>query len=284
MLRKKKFLAVLLCMLLIATTSAGCTSLEGEVSESDSLSEVSIEEQLVFDKDDIKITATGLEKGVLGPELKLLIENNSSKDITVQSRNASINGIMVEPTMSAQVAPGKKANDSLTFGTSELDECGIEQIATMEFYFTIFDTDSWDNIVDSDKIKIDTSAVDDYEQKYDDSGNVLVEKDGIKIIEKGLSKDGSFWGPGVILYIENNSDKDITVQVRDVSVNGFMVDSSMSEDVAAGKRALSAVQFFSTDLEENSITDITSAEFSFHVFTQKGWDDIFDTDVIKINY
>ena len=32
----------------------------------------------------------------------------------------------------------------------------------------------------------------------------------------------SIMGPSLIVYIENNTDKNITVQSQDVSVNGFM--------------------------------------------------------------
>ena len=223
-----------------------------------------------------------MEDGWLGTELKLLLENNSDKSITVQARNANVNGFMVSTMMSVDIAAGKKANDSLTFETSGLKDCGIKSIATMEFFFHIFDTESWDPVVDTDVITIETSIASTYTQAVDDSGEVLVEEGGVKIVGKGLSADDSFWGPGVILYIENNSEKDVTVQVRDVSVNGFMVDSSMSTDVVAGKKAMSAVQFFSTDLEENAITDITDVELYFHIFDLESWDTIFDSDVIAI--
>lgn len=245
---------------------------------------VSIEEQVIFDANDVKITATGVEDGLFGTELKLLIENNGSRSVTVQARNANVNGYMVDTMMSADVAAGKKANDSLTFMTTGLKECGIENIATMEFSFHIFDTESWDDILNTDVIKIDTSIAGSYTQTYDDSGEVLVDQNGVRIVGKGLSSEGSFWGPGVILYIENNSEKDITVQVRDVSVNGFMVTSSMSEDIVAGKKAISAVQFFGTDLEENSITEIKDVELYFHIFNLSTWDTIFDSDVISINF
>lgn len=243
---------------------------------------VTIEEQVLYDENNIKITATGMEDGFFGTELKLIIENNSDKSITVQARNCNVNGFMVSTMMSVDVAAGKKANDSLTFETSGLKDCGIESIATMEFVFHIFDTESWDTIVDTDVIAINTSIASTYTQTVDDSGDVLVEEGGIKIVEKGISADDSFWGPGVILYIENNSEKDITVQVRDVSINGFMVDSTMSTDVVTGKKAMSAVQFFATDLEENAITDITDVEFYFHISDLESWETILDSDVIII--
>ena len=275
----------------VETDSAGA---EAESSATDAAEDGSTEEttgaaatiteQVLYDENDIKITATGLEDGLFGTELQLLIENNSGQGVTVQARNANVNGYMVSTMMSADVAAGKKANDSLTFETSGLKECGIETIATMEFSFHIFNTESWDDIADTEVIQVDTSAAGSYTQTYDDSGEVLIDADGVKIVGKGLSADGSFWGPGVILYIENNTEKDITVQVRDVSINGFMVESSMSEDVVAGKKALSAVQFFNSDLESNSITDITDVELYFHIFELSTMDTVFDSDVITIQF
>lgn len=256
---------------------------ENTVAE-DTTTEITIEEQILYDDNNIKITATGIEDGWHGTNLNLLIENNSNQSITVQARNANVNGYMVSTMMSADVAAGKKANDSLTFETSGLKECGIDSIATMEFLFHIFESESWEEIVDTDVITVETSIADSYTQEYDDSGEILVDTDGIRIIGKGLSTNDSFWGPGVILYIENNTDRNVTVQVRDVSINGFMVDSSMSEDVVAGKKAMGAVQFFSTDLEENSIEDISDVELYFHIFDLESWDTIFDSDVISITF
>lgn len=297
MQKRKKWLALNLSLLLMAMTVIGCGT-SGNEQDADSESNVqaeetskdaqetavSIEEQVLYDDKDIKITATGLEDGWMGTELKLLIENNSSQGITVQARNANVNGYMVTTLMSVDVAAGKRANDSLTFETSGLKECGIETIAEMEFSFYIFDTDSWEDIVSTDVIAISTSVADSYTQTYDDSGNVLLDKKGVRIIEKGLSTDDSFWGPGIILYIENNSDRDITVQAGDVSINGFMVDFTMSEDVIVGKKAISAVQFLSTDLEENSIQEITDVELKFHVLDMESFETIFNSDQISITY
>lgn len=266
-----------------ASSEAGTSDSESNDDSSD-VSNVSVDEQVLYDENDIKITATGLEEGWLGTDMKLTIENNTDKDITVQNEWSSVNGYMVSTTMSVDVAAGKKANDTLTFDSSSLEECGIEQIATMEIVFSIIDADSWDDIAKSDVITVNTSVNDGYEQAYDDSGDVIVDQDGIKIVSKGVSTDDSIWGPGVVLYVENNSDKNITIQTRDVSINGYMVDASMSEDVVAGKKAMTAVQFFDSDLEDNGIEDITDAELSFDVFDMDSWDDIFETDAISLTF
>ena len=51
--------------------------------------EVTINETVLVDESGVKITAKSLEiDEIFGPEIKLLIENNSGKDLTFQCRNA----------------------------------------------------------------------------------------------------------------------------------------------------------------------------------------------------
>lgn len=305
-MKKRKFLA--LCFVLSLTSAtlfSGCGSSSSSggskdistVTSSDSSGssdtdtkaskeEVTVAEQVLYDANNVKITATGLSEddSWYGTSLTLLIENNSDQSLTIQARDANVNGYMVDTSMSTNVAAGMKANDSLVFQTSGLEDCGIEQIANMEFSFTMLNSDTYETVFDSDVITVNTSIAEGYTQTYDDSGTVLLDSNGIKIVGKGLSTDDSFWGPGVILYIENNSDQNITVQTRDTSVNGFMVDSTISESVLVGKKAITAVQFYDTDLESNGITDITNVNLSFHIFNSASWDSILDSDAIEITF
>ncbi|MDL2324027.1 hypothetical protein LJC61_02590 [Ruminococcaceae bacterium OttesenSCG-928-A16] len=116
-----------------------------------------------------------------------------------------------------------------------------------------------------------------------DATQVLVEQDGIKITYKGIATDG-FIGPEVKVLVENDTEKAITVQVRDLSINGFVVNTSMSADVPAGKKANDTISIFSSSLEENDIKpeEIKDIEFTFHVFESDGWDTLFDTEIITI--
>lgn len=277
-------MALCLCACGGEESTSGSEQPTAQVSTKKQDSDISVEEQVLYDANDIKITATGMDDNWLGTELTLQIENNSSRNITVQARNANVNGYMVSTMMSADVAAGKKANDALTFETTSLKESGIETMATMEFSFHIFDSDTWDDIVNTDTITVNTSAAEGYTQTYDDSGDVLAEAKGVKIISKGLSKEDSFWGPGLIVYIQNNSNQNVTIQAADVSINGLMVETSMSEDVVAGKRAISAVQFFDTDLEENGIEQISDLELCFHIFDLESLSTITNTDPIHLTF
>lgn len=287
----KRVLSAILAIILLMSLAACSDSSGGEVKDpsnvkSDTIAaeKVSIDETVLVDESGIKITAKSLDvDGMLGSELKLLIENDSGKDLTFQCLSASINGYMVETIMSVDVVNGKKANDSIVFMDSDLELCGISSIADIDLVFNVFDTNDWDTYLKTGHIQLKTSIADSFEYSYDDSGDLAYEGNGIRIVVKGLS-DESFLGSNIIVYIENTSDTDITVQTRGVSVNGFMIDSIFSCNVDAGKRAVDSITLMDSDLEENGISSIDDVELSFHVFDFDGWDTIVDTDVVTITF
>lgn len=113
---------------------------------------------------------------------------------------------------------------------------------------------------------------------------VLYDNNGIKITFKGMDYTSSMFGPAMKLLIENNTDKNYIVQDRDFSVNGFMISTTMSADVNAGKKTNDTLVIKSWSLEENSISenDIQSIEFTFHIFNDDDWSDAIDTETINI--
>jgi len=247
--------------------------------------EVTVSEQVLLDKDGIKITLKGFQlDGIFGPSLKVLVENNTNEPITVQTRDTVVNGVMQTTTFSCDVVSGKKANDEIIIMNSGLDRAGIEVIKDIELKFHIFNTDTWDTIFDSEAIFITTTADPSYVQKYDDSGFVALEKNGIKIVIKKLNVEDSFWGADVYVYVENNSSEDITVQVRDLSVNGFMMSPVFSCEVLAGRKAYDTITLFESELEENGITSIETMELAFHIFNTRTWETIIDSDSITANF
>ena len=167
--------------------------------------------------------------------------------------------------------------------SADLEIAGISTIQSLEMNLYIIDADTWDEIDESDVILIETDAVD-YVQKIDDSGKLAYEDDEIRIIVKTLESEESFWGSELYLFIENKSDRKITVQTRDCSVNGFMIDPLFSCEVSAGKMAYDSLAFMETDLEDNDITEIETIEVSFYLFDSESWDEITQTEAIAITF
>lgn len=109
-----------------------------------------------------------------------------------------------------------------------------------------------------------------------DSNGVQVYYRGISDVPKGLK------GKNINVRIINSREDNVMVQVRDLSVNGVMVDSIFSAEVAAGKTAFDEILIMQTSLEKAGITSMDHAEFKLHVFNADTWDTIYDSDPIVV--
>lgn len=278
-------LAILLIMCLFACSAEAAGMLPQYPEASEKQNPVTIEETVIYDEGGIKVTAKSLStSGLFGPELKLLIENGSNTAVTVSSRSCSVNGYMVESLMSEDVAAGKKANTTLTLMSSELKSAGITVIAEIEFSLHIYNSDTWSTIADSEPLLIKTSAAVDYEPEFDNSGDMIFNDKDIEVVVRGLDYEDSFFGPGIVVYIANNTGRNIVVSAEDVSVNGFMVYALFSCELAPGKHAIDSIGFMSSELKENDISEIEEVELSLHIWDDDTWDTIADSKPIVIDF
>lgn len=257
---------------------------EEESTEPDTAVEITIEETVLYDANDIKVTATGYEDGWMGPEIKVLVENNSDKNVLITTNSVSINGYMMPyVSLYSEVAAGKKANEAISIMSSELDQSGIEVVAEMQFYIEVTDSESWDTLATSELLTLSTSVAP-YEQPVDDSGDILYDSNGIRIICKGLKQD-IFWDGTVVFYMENNSDKAISIYAENVSVNGFMQDVGLWSDLRPDTKLIDGMSMLDlSDLEIESIEEIENIEFNLRVVDEETWDDIATTDVLTLNF
>lgn len=226
--------------------------------------DATIEETVLFDESDVKITATALSYTNYSIELSLLIENNSDKDLQFISNSLAyscnaINSYMVnDGYLNADVAAGKKANDTISFGIDELRLYGITEVADIQVGFDILDDDH--NHIYSGPRQVKTSAADTYdygvntyrmsinsgvlEAIYDCVIDYYAEKevynqDGICIVSEALmtNKNGE---KIILLEVENSSPDYVYGVTTDISVNGLVLYSSTwsSDSIAPETRRI----------------------------------------------
>lgn len=269
--RRKILPAFLLALVMVLSTacsssektqpSDGSSSVAEDDGESSSVEqipdgEITIAETVLYEAEGVTITATGYEESWSGPQIKIVVENDTKQNLLVTVQSLSVNGYMM-PTASlyAQVAAGKKTNDAISLLSSELEQAGIDTIANLQFYLKIADSDSYDTLISSDLITLDTSAAG-YQQPVDDSGEVLYEENGIRIISRGLQQS-PIWDGTFVFLMENNSGEPITISAENVSVNGFMEDVSLWSDLRDGTRLIDGMYLLDlSDLGLESIEDV----------------------------
>lgn len=109
----------------------------------------------------------------------------------------------------------------------------------------------------------------------------------LDIYYTGLSEE-AFYFACINFYAVNKSSKALTIQLRDESINGSMIDIVCSSDVAAGKNINADMSCYLTDLNEigvYSLNDIESIEFRFRIFEEGNYSDAgsYETDFISID-
>ena len=241
-----------------------------------------IDEQVLFEQDGLKVTATEyVTDSIWGDGIKLLLENNGSTDVGVGCNALIVNDYMITDLFSSTVAAGKKANEMLYLSSAGLQAAGIDTVGKIEVYFHTFDPDSFMTIKNMDCVTIQTSGYDTMDTIPNDAGQELYSENGIRIVGKYVD-ESSFWGAAILLYIENNSGKNAIIQCDDMSINGFMMTPFFSSTVYDGKKAIDEITLMSSELEENGITSVEEVELKFR-FVDDNYTSFAESDAITFN-
>lgn len=278
---------ILLFVLVAAVALAGCGRPGGNEPAYDYDSEreqndishilvyVTIEEQVIMEQNDIRVTALAFEQNAFQmPALRVLIENSSDIPLVWQALNASVNGIMIRTDFASAVAPGGSTKDEISFLPIYLEEAGIETISEIGLRFSFAEDHSFAFLFESDIITIPTSAAG-YTQPLDDSGSVILDQDGFRVVIQELYE--TFSGDAAVrILIQNNSDNDILIHFSDLSVNGWLVKHMFSGHVFAGASAFNWLLIPEYSLEDIDVDadEIEEMDFVIHISNIRSHDSL----------
>lgn len=270
-----------------------------------------IGETVLIDENNIKVIATDLEYTDYSVDLNLKIENNSDKDLSFISGSVgyscnSVNGYMVDSAyLSADIAAGKKSNESISFSMDELAMYGLTEVADMQIGFDIKDENYESVYCGIGQIK--TSAADSYDYSADTycesvnsgvlervygcaidyfSQDELYNQNDVRITSEALmtNKDGE---KAVLVEIQNDSQEQVYGVAANISVNGLVLYSSMwsGDLINPGTRRVMDLSISSmvdeSCMEAFGISDIGDFTFSF-VTKDADFDDITESQEISI--
>lgn len=292
----KKSFVMLLAMLVLGSSLAGCrgkqqvsattvpseTVLQTQTTAPTEKNGVTLENQVIHDKDGIRITVTGLEEDTwTGTKIWMLLENDTDKNIVLTGDVFVINGVTVQGYLYAEVAAGMKSNDALELFTEVLDTAGIEKIATIRGYDArIVDSDSFDTVAKV-PISLDTSIASNYTQFIDESGEEIFSQEGVTVIAKVISE--ALYGQTVQLLVKNESGRDIIVEAENISVNGFTVDAWLYDSVCKDTVRFCELDLFASGLAENNIENVETVTFSLRILDDSTYETIARSDVLEVS-
>ena len=197
-----------------------------------------IEETVLVDEYDVRITATELSYDNYSAKLGLVFENNSEKELSFISNSFgyscnSVNGYMVETGyLNCNVAAGKKAKATISFDYDLLMLYGIYEIADIEIGFDIEDDDYNHNYSGPRQIK--TSIADSYDYELPDFKKSIANKALQSMYDYKIlfSSDKTLYdqnGVSVVsssLVINTDGDRTLMLEVKNTSAQSVVVSSS----------------------------------------------------------
>ncbi len=246
-----------------------------------------LEETELYNEDGITVTATGFDaEASYGPEIALRVTNNSDRTVDISAEDVSVNGYMMDPGLLYAVAsPGDTVDTEITLYNFMLDASGIDTVAEVALTIVIMDDELYEEVGRGERITLTTSAAEGYDQAVDDSGEVLYDEDGIRVLSQGLKEDDT-WDGDLVIYAENDTDLYIGVASEDVSVNGEPQEyTSFWADLKPGTRAVTGM--YLTNLDEIGVTDIDDVKeisFKLQIIDQDKWEEMDVTDEITLRF
>lgn len=249
----KKFLLVVISVIMaLCMVACGNDQESMESGEAKKLpkfdTSYDIEETVLVDENDVKITATGLTYTDYEVQVNVLLENNSDKNLSFytgsygEGTNA-VNGYVLGGYMDEDVAAGSNINAIISYSIEDLQRHGMTEIADFLFAFTIEDEDG--ESFETSLTQVKTKAAEDYdysvstyaqavkngivESIYDCEVNyvaedVLYEQNGVRVVSQTLLTDTNGLQE-VFLEVVNDSEETVWVALSNTAINGLLVDS-----------------------------------------------------------
>lgn len=242
--------------------------------------EVTVDEEVVYDQNQVRITVLELREGWAGSELKVCVENNSEKNIVFTGDNFIVNGITISGYAYIDVAAGKKSNEAIDFYADQLETAGIDCIATIEAPDAhIYDSDSYDELF-ATPFSITTSAGADYRQTIRDEGDVIFSEAGIVVVAQKYTD--SIWGPAVRLLVKNETGKNVIISAENISVNDYTISAWLYDVIYKDTVRYCELDIFNSELEENGIEKVENITFSLNIIEDGTFDRIVESGELKV--
>lgn len=303
---KKILASLLLLTIMVSLVGCGGTTVLEEFN-----TEATIEENVLYDENDIKITAKELTYDTFSAKLSVTVENNSDKELSYSCGSSgyhvnSINGYMVDDGyVNGDIAAGQSVTEEIPFKFSSMNVYGITEIADIEIGFSFCD-DNY-NYIYTDPLQVKTSIADSYdysenryrkiidngafENKFNCKVNYFSEESfynnyDINITSAAVmtNKDGEVV---LLLEVENNSSGQVFISTKEISLNNNLVYESLwsSDNINPNKKYVMHIVLSDLiDKYEGNVDDISKiSDISFTFGVGENWYQDEDAQQISIS-
>lgn len=175
--------------------------------------------------------------------LKVLVKSTNEASMDLRIEDFSVNGFMYQEGNENHilVSEGMQDESSLCISKEFLEANRIKKIKSIEFKIVAYTVKS-NRMFFSKQVKITTGSKDKYIQEIDDSGRTIFDDNDIKIVSKGFDPLKGADDLKNYIYIENNSNKKIYIDVV-ASPWVFTSENKFGFMIMPGKKLNTFLQF-----------------------------------------
>ncbi len=257
-------------LLLVVAMLFSLMSCKKGLSVDDFDKKVTIEKSVIYNENDITITAEKIEYNNYNVSLVVKLENKSEEDFEILSGATgysvnSVNGYMIsDGYLNCELKAGETVTEEIDFGYENLLTLGFTEIADIEIGFSLKGAKS--GYIYTGPLTVKTSASELYDHK--ESAYQKCMKNGA--LEKMLDCSVDYFATDdfyenslarilsmavmsteentvLCVEVENLSNKQIYVRIEDMCINGVLVSESatFSENINPHKKHILSVSFSS---------------------------------------
>lgn len=252
---------------------------------------------VLLDNEYCKVEAIGFKENssyifglVEGFSLQLRMQNKTyDKNIHISSDDIHINGINYSDwlyfNVNSTIAPGKTDIENLCLLSSTIIYNEIDFVRDIELDLRVYDSDTYDDFCE-ETVNIypygKEKAIP-YERGYHENDIVLLDNEYVTLIATEFGEINSLADYYVMrFFVANKTDKKVSINIENVSVNDYMADTFFYASVNANKSDFNALMFANSYLENLEITTVEEIEFTLTVKEYDNYKNKFVEETITV--
>ncbi len=229
-----------------------------------------VEDQELLNESGITINVLGIQNNpTLGGCLILSIENQSVWNIRVSCASLVVNNLLLDEStcfIYQSVARGEKLESLLYLDTKAITSAGISNIGELGIVFLITDRESYNILLKSDVIPLQTSDFEKMDEDLDliKDAVTVFDQEGVRVSFCGTSSDEE--NKIIHLLIENNSAIETETVFDSYRINDKVLEDQDFHHTLPGTRFMVEVVLSDVDLEEIGVSsDIITFGFDVDI-------------------
>ena len=231
------------------------------------------EDKKILSTDDVRVKITGYKADMKGFTVKLHCDNKGEHKTVISADNSAVNKYNIETAWSVSLGKDESCDSEILFPVLELEKLGITAVDELTLRLSVYDGKDGDVLSENSIATVyptgkKADQVVAPERKPVDKEAVVVNEAACTFILQGpVQKDAV--ASSIPCYIENKTDKVISLVLENSTVNGQPVEGFVSMEILPGTRGYSSVLYMQDALAAKGITDITGIAATLKVYSRQ---------------